>query len=97
MATNYQRGRAREYRCQDTLRADGWLTTRAASSQGAFDIVAVCSQGSIRLIQCKSGGAYVSKKDRAVLETLAKGLRGKASVEIWRYPSRCKQPLIEIL
>lgn len=95
--TNYARGRAREYRCQDALREHGFLTTRAASSQGAFDVIAVAVTGSIRLIQCKSGGAYVSRKDRAVLQTLADGLRGKASVEIWRYPIRCAEPTVEIL
>ena len=96
-SSNYIRGRRREYRCQKLLEALGYKTMRAASSQGVFDVTAVLG-GNIRFVQVKSGSAYASKVDREVLTTIARDLRGKATVEIWRFPEQCRgNPSIEVL
>lgn len=78
------------------LEAIGYRTMRAASSQGVFDVTAVLGSN-IRFVQVKSGSAYASKIDREQLSEIARDLRGKATVEIWRFPERCREPQIEIL
>jgi hypothetical protein len=40
MATNYDRGRAHEYRTRDLLLADGYEVVRAAGSKGPADLMA---------------------------------------------------------
>ena len=39
--TNYQRGRAFEYRVRNELRGKGYVVIRSASSKGAADLVAI--------------------------------------------------------
>lgn len=94
---NYHAGRRREYRAQRILEAAGYNTIRAASSKGAADVVAI-GDGIVRFISVKSGGAYASAIEREALEMLKLKLeRVGATVEIWRFPERCKEPLIEVL
>lgn len=94
--SNYVAGRRREYRAQRILEAAGYDTLRAASSKGISDVVAVRGR-EVRFISVKSGGAYASGVEREALRQLAKDADGCYSVEIWRFPHRCKEPLIEVL
>lgn len=94
--SNYVAGRRREYRTQQILEAAGYATIRAASSKGVADVVAV-NGPSVRLISVKSGGAYASAIEREALQALASRALGRYSVEIWRFPIRCREPLIEVL
>lgn len=94
--SNYIAGRRREYRAQRILEAAGYQTIRAASSKGAADVVGI-RRGEVRLISVKSGGAYASGVEREQLKALAADALGCYTVEIWRFPDRCREPLIEVL
>lgn len=94
MASNYAKGRLREYRTQRLLEATGYATTRAASSKGPADIIA-WNSASIRFISVKSGSAYASGVEREALQMLP--VPANATKEIWRWPARCREPLIEVL
>jgi Holliday junction resolvase len=95
--SNYAKGRRREYRVQQILELAGYQTIRAASSKGCVDVVAL-KRGSIRLVSVKSGSAYASGIERETLRSLASDVGGyMVSVEIWRFPDRCREPLIEVL
>jgi len=93
---NYHAGRRREYRAQRILEAAGYQTIRAASSKGPVDVIAF-KRGDVRFVSVKSGAAYASRTEREGLKTLADDLATAISVEIWRFPERCKEPLIEVL
>lgn len=82
MATNYQRGRAFEYRTRNKLLALGAVyVMRAAQSKGAADLIALwpkfeTSSGKIGvtrpwLVQCKRGTGRISPAERVVLLELA--------------------------
>lgn len=84
MATNYQRGRAFEYRTRNKLIARGAAyVMRAAQSKGAADLIALWPQGlpgfkvgiqPVWLVQCKysiHGGGRISPAERTVLRELA--------------------------
>lgn len=63
MATNYQRGRALEYRAQAALIADGYYAQRSPGSKGIADILAV-KKGQTLFVQCKRGtGQMLSAAD----------------------------------
>jgi Holliday junction resolvase len=94
--SNYVAGRRREYRTQAILEAAGYQTIRAASSKGIADVVGVRGR-EVRFISVKSGGAYASGVEREQLEALSEGSRGAFTVEIWRWPPKCREPLIEVL
>lgn len=88
------KGRRAEHRAQRILEAAGYLTTRAAGSKGAADIIAWDSQR-IRFVSIKSGTKYASAIEREALQQLPKP--ANATCEIWRFPDRCREPLIEVL
>jgi Holliday junction resolvase len=94
--SNYAKGRRREYRVQQILERTGYQTIRAASSKGCVDVVAF-RRGEVRLISVKSGSAYASAVEREALRAIVSDLLGGMSVEIWRFPYRCREPLIEVL
>lgn len=74
------------------LTAAGYACSRAAASLGIFDVIAI-GAADIRLVQVKSGGAYCSGIER---EQIARFVAPSiCSREIWRFPDRCKEPLIE--
>lgn len=96
-ANNYVKGRRREYRAQQILERAGYQTIRAASSKGVVDVVAF-RRGDVRLISIKSGGAYASAIEREALEAIrSDNWRSAYTVEIWRFPDRCRNPSIEVL
>ena len=71
------KGRAFEYEVRDYMKSLGWYVIRAASSEGAFDLVCLPSERSMDPekrdpwfshrwigVSCKSGSARDGKKDR---------------------------------
>lgn len=55
--TNYQRGRALEYKIKNQLEEEGYLVLRTAGSHGLFDLIALDrpfqGKGVVRFIQLK--------------------------------------------
>lgn len=95
--TNYERGRAKEYRVATKLRKDGWLVIRSAGSHSEFDLVAIKHEqkqnplppfiitynNEIKLIQCKSGKSKL-RMVKDVLKSDIKRFEGlyQVSVEV---------------
>lgn len=52
MASNYTRGRGKEYKVADILKGFGFMCQRSASSKGLFDVVAY-KDGEVKLVQVK--------------------------------------------
>lgn len=92
----YAKGRRAEHRAVEILETAGYAVTRAASSKGAFDVVALGPCGA-RAISIKSGSKYVSAVEREQLQDWRHKLAPTTSIEIWRFPDRAPEPLIEIL
>lgn len=86
VATNYQRGRAFEYRARDALTKRGALyVMRAAQSKGKVDLLAlwplplharVIGLSAVWLVQCKTGSARMSGADKQDLIDLAQATGG---------------------
>jgi len=76
------------------LEAAGYYCTKAGGSLGVFDVVAI-GRDDVRCIQVKSGGEYLSGVEREQLQALI--VPTNVSRECWRFPDRCRQPLIERL
>ena len=92
--SGYTKGRRLEYRAQAILEAAGYTTTRAAGSKGAADVIAWNGM-SVRFISVKAGTKYASAIEREALQNLVRP--ANASAEIWRFPDRCREPVIEVL
>ena len=76
MATNYQRGRAFEYRTRNKLLERGAVyVMRAAQSKGAADLIALWPTsslvGRVWIVQCKRGVGRISPAEREVLLDIA--------------------------
>ena len=76
------------------LEAAGYLCTKAGASLGLFDVIGI-GPNDIRCCQVKSGTKYCSAIEREQLQLVP--VPSNCSKEIWRYPDRCKAPLIERL
>jgi hypothetical protein len=61
MATNYSRGRAKEYATIYELQDEGYTCMRAASSKGMFDVLAWKEGEGPRCIQCKRESTPTNK------------------------------------
>jgi len=69
------------------LKKDGWMVSRSAASHGAVDVFAA-KDGSILLVQVKSGRARATKEE---LEELARwGKSSNGDAEVWYYKGRGK-------
>ena len=90
---NGRRGADCERRARKVLEACGFVVVRSAASKGVIDLVAWNGQA-LRLLQIKRNG-YVSAIERQALELLPRP--PGASVEIWRFVSRRRDPIIEVL
>jgi Holliday junction resolvase len=91
------KGAKAERRAIEMLEALDYYCVKAGGSLGLFDVIAI-GAGDLRCIQVKSGSTYASGVEREQLQAFARrrwppGL----TVEIWRFPDRCKAPLIERL
>jgi hypothetical protein len=84
MASNYQRGRAKEYDCMGKLEAQGYTCTRSASSKGLWDVVGVRFDGT-KLIQIKltSKGDFSEDENCALLRDLP--AHPTTDKELWIY------------
>ena len=76
------------------LEAAGYSCTRAGASLGVFDVLAL-GPHDIKAIQVKAGTKYCSAVEREQLQLLP--VPPNVSKEIWRFPDRCRTPLIERL
>jgi Holliday junction resolvase len=85
MVSQYQRGRAKEYRAMLILKRDGWLVARSAASHGPVDLFAA-SRGKRLLIQVKSGKAKVNKVEIQELIKWANAFAAEA--EVWHFKGR---------
>src|SRR6185503_2910469 len=74
------KGLRNEHKAMKILRAAGYHVTRAASSLGMFDVVAINAQG-VRLIQVKSN-RDVSPIEREAIQ-IFDGLPANATKEVW--------------
>lgn len=68
--SRYRRGAEAERHLVLQLRADGYYATRAASSKGAADIIAI-KPGQVLFIQVKAGAGRESPAERRALLDLA--------------------------
>ena len=89
---NYRKGREREYRTMRLLEAAGYQAFRMAGSHSPVDVIGMNSLG-LRLVQVKSGRAGASPVDREILKNLQRP--ENSTVEVWRWPDRVREPLIE--
>src|SRR5262245_10282149 len=89
-----RKGSRAEHRCIRLLEAAGYLCTRAGASLGVFDVIAL-GPYDVRAIQVKAGTKYCSAIEREQLQQVR--VPTNVSKEVWRFPDRCKAPLIERL
>jgi Holliday junction resolvase len=88
------KGSRAERRAMRILEAAGYVCTRAGASLGLFDVIAV-GPSDVRLVQVKAGTKYLSGEEREQIVALA--VPAMVSKEAWRFPDRCRAPLIERL
>lgn len=88
------KGTRAEHRAIRILEAAGYVCTRASASLGLFDVIAV-GPADVRLIQVKAGTKYLSALEREQITGLAVPVN--VSRECWRFPDRCRGPVIERL
>jgi Holliday junction resolvase len=88
------KGTRAEHRAMRLLEAAGYSCTRAGASLGLFDVIAIGAVD-VRCIQVKAGGQYASRLEREQLQQAV--VPAFCTREIWRFPDRCKTPLIERL
>jgi Holliday junction resolvase len=89
-----RKGARAEHRAIKLLEAAGYLCTRAGASLGVFDVLAL-GPHDVKAIQVKSGTRYCSAIEREQLHLVQ--VPSNVSKEIWRFPDRCRTPLIERL
>ena len=89
-----RKGRRAEHRARHALEAAGYTVLRAAGSKGVADLVA-WNGDHVRIVSVKSGGRYVSTRERAAL--LTRPRPAGVSVDIWRYAHGSTVPLVERL
>jgi len=70
---NYNRGRRFEYRVKKFFEDLGFYVVRSAGSKGLADLV-IIKNGESRLVQCKYGCGFISKKEYEDLERLCNEL-----------------------
>jgi Holliday junction resolvase len=91
---NKAKGSRAEHRVIKILEAAGYVCSRSSASLGLFDVIAI-GPAAVRLIQVKCGSAYLSGVEREQIRALA--VPANVSRECWRFPARCRTPVIEIL
>ncbi len=94
MTNTAHKGRHAEHRARALLEAAGFAVSRAAGSKGPADLIA-WDTTCVRFISVKSGTKYASAIEREALQQMARPTN--SSIEVWRFPDRCRQPLIERL
>src|SRR4026207_2220791 len=84
-------GNRAERRAICLLEAAGYICTKAGGSLGLFDVGAIGATD-VRLLQVKAGTKYLSGSEREQIRALV--VPSNVSRECWRFPNRCRQPLI---
>ena len=74
------------------LESCGYMVTKSGGSLGCFDLIAI-GPHDVRCVQVKSGTKYLSGVEREQLQALV--VPANVSREVWRFPDRCRAPLIE--
>src|SRR5579864_9348878 len=87
-----RKGTRAEHRAMRILETAGYVCIRAGGSLGLFDVIAV-GPVDVRLIQVKAGTKYLSAVEREHIAALP--VPANVSREAWRFPDRCREPLIE--
>ena len=87
-----RKGTRAERRAILILEAAGYCCTKAGGSLGLFDVVAIGTHD-VRCVQVKSGTARCRPREREQLQRLL--VPPNVSREVWRFPDRCRVPLIE--
>ena len=85
LVTQYGRGRAKEYRCMELLRRDGWVVGRSAGSHSPVDVFAA-KEGRVLLVQVKNGSARVKSDELRELVKWAEAF--DADAEVWHFKGR---------
>ena len=85
MVTQYERGRAKEYRCMELLKRDGWTVGRSAASHSPVDIFAA-KDGKVLLVQVKSGKARIKAEE--LRELVKWAIAFNADAEVWHFRER---------
>ena len=70
------------------------MCTKAGGSLGVFDVIASGALD-VRCLQVKAGGEYLSGVEREQIRALI--VPANVTRECWRFPDRCRAPLIERL
>ena len=86
------KGSRAERRAIAILEAAGYVCTKAGGSLGLFDVIAI-GPADVRLLQVKAGTKYLSALEREAIGALV--VPANVSRECWRFPDRCKNPIIE--
>jgi Holliday junction resolvase len=86
------KGARGERRAMRLLEQLGYVCTKAGGSLGLFDVVAI-GPHDVKVIQVKCGGQYLSGVEREQIQALT--VPANVSRECWRFPDRCRAPLIE--
>jgi len=87
------KGRRAEHRARVLLEGAGFTVCRAAGSKGPVDLVA-WDAVALRFVSVKST-TYASAREREALRAMPRP--PGSIVEVWRFPSYCRTPLIERL
>lgn len=88
------KGSRAERRAIALLEAEGYVCTKAGGSLGLFDVVGIGSRD-VRLLQVKAGTARLSADERRTIAALR--VPANVTREYWRFPDRCRAPLIELI
>jgi len=94
MVNTAHKGRRAEWRTRDVLEAAGYTVGRMAGSKGAADLIA-WNATSVRFVSVKCGSARASGIEKEVLQHMQRP--ANSTIEVWRWPARAKQPIIEVL
>ncbi|RKX61380.1 MAG: hypothetical protein DRP29_00605 [Thermodesulfobacteriota bacterium] len=89
-----RKGIEAERRAKKILEQAGYLVIRSSASLGPFDLVAIGTHGTLRLIQVKKG-TQATRAEREALAELASKFKN-ASVEYWFFPEKSKEPVITV-
>jgi len=87
-----RKGTRAERRAIAILEAAGYCCTKAGGSLGVFDVIAILAID-VRALQVNAGTARCSPLEREQIQFLP--VPRNVSKEIWRFPDRCREPLIE--
>jgi hypothetical protein len=89
-----RKGSRAEHKAIALLEATGYRCTKAGGSLGLFDVIAI-GPHDVRCVQVKAGTKYLSGIEREQLQLLT--VPANVTREVWRFPDRCREPLIETI